>query len=73
MEIEEKIENTNEVNNEINNEILNEDINIEKEQNNFLESTVGKVINTGFDIALRTLLPDAIENEVIRYKKCYIQ
>lgn len=63
MEIEEKLEN------EINNNIQNEEVNVEKEQNNFLETTIGKVINTGCDIALRTILPNAIEDEVIRYKK----
>lgn len=62
MEIEEKVEN------EINNDIQNEKVNIEKEQNGFLETTIGKVINTGCDIALRTLLPDAIEDQVVEIK-----
>ncbi len=62
MEIEEKVEN------EINNDIQNEKVNIEKEQNGFLETTIGKVINTGCDIALRTLLPDAIEEQVVEIK-----
>ncbi len=66
MEVEEKIENQNEINNEIS--IVNQEENIEKAQNNFLESAVGKVINTGFDMALRTILPNAIEDEVIEIK-----
>ena len=67
MEIENK-EEANNLENNLSNEIKNEDINIEKEQNKFLESTFGKVINTGFDLALRTLLPDVIEDEVIGIK-----
>ena len=38
------------------------------EQNKFLESTLGKVINTGIDMGLRYLLPDFIENQVIDIK-----
>lgn len=68
MEIEEKIENENNLGNEITNEINTEEINIEKSQNKFLETAVGKVINTGCDIALRTILPNAIEDEVIEIK-----
>lgn len=66
MNIEEKLENQNEIKNEL--EIVNQEENIEKSQNSFLESTIGKVINTGCDIALRTILPNAIEDEVIGIK-----
>lgn len=62
MEIEEKLERRNEI------EIVNQEENIEKAQNSFLESTIGKVINTGCDIALRSILPNAIEDEVIGIK-----
>lgn len=62
MELEENLEN------ELNNNISTEEVDIEKEQNSFLESTIGKVINTGCDIALRTILPDVIEDEVIGIK-----
>lgn len=62
MEIEEKLENQNELS------IVNQEENIENSQNSFLESTIGKVINTGCDIALRTILPNAIEDEVIGIK-----
>lgn len=69
MEVEEeKNEITNEIENEVANNALNEEIDVENEQNQFLESTFGKVINTGCDIALRTLLPNAIEDEVIEIK-----
>lgn len=56
------LENNLEVENKIENEVT-----IEK-QNDFLESTLGKVINTGLDIGLRALLPDLIENQVIDIK-----
>lgn len=43
-------------------------IEIEKKQNNFLETILGKTINTGLDLGLRMLLPDLIENQVIEIK-----
>ena len=71
MEIKKEVENKIEVKNTVNNEILNEEsVKIEEKQNSFLESTLGKVINTGVDIALRAILPNMIEDEVIRNKKC---
>lgn len=66
MEVEEKVE--NKVEEKIENNLIKEEINVEKEQNSFLESTFGRIINTGCDIALRTLLPDAIEDQVIEIK-----
>ena len=48
---------------EINNEIINE-----QEQKSFLETTIGKVINTGIDIGIRAILPDFIEEQVINIK-----
>ncbi len=76
MENEITTEETNEVENEVSNEIENnlttEDVNIESEQNKFLETTFGKVINTGVDIALRAVLPDAIEDEIIGVKNVII-
>lgn len=62
MEIEEKLEN------KVENNLTKEEVNIEKEQNSFLETTFGKIVNTGCDIALRTLLPDAIEDQVVEIK-----
>ena len=40
----------------------------EKDQNNFLETTLGKTINTGIDIGIRALLPDFIDDQVINIK-----
>ena len=53
------LNNTMEINNNLNNEL---------EQKNFLETTLGKTINTGIDIGIRTLLPDYIEEQVIELK-----
>ena len=39
---------------------LTNDVSLEKKQNNFLQSNVGKAINTGLNIGLRYVLPDLI-------------
>lgn len=49
--------------NNIQNEIMTE-----KSQNNFLESTLGKTINAAFDIGLRWVLPDILEDAIIEIK-----
>ena len=54
-----KIENAINVNNEITN--MNEQI-------DFLETTLGKTINTAIDIGIRALLPDFIDEQVINIK-----
>lgn len=38
------------------------------EQKNFLETTLGKIINTGIDIGIRAIFPDFIEDEIIDIK-----
>lgn len=40
----------------------------ENEQNKFLNSMIGKVVNNSIDIGLRTIFPDLIENNVIEIK-----
>ena len=57
--MENKLNNTIEINNNLNNEL---------EQKNFLETTLGKTINTGIDISIRALLPDYIEEQIIDLK-----
>lgn len=42
-------------------------------QNNFLETTLEKTINTAIDIGLRWVLPDFIENEIINIKDSLIK
>ena len=48
--------------------VLNNNLEIEKEQKNFLETTLGKTINTGIDIGIRAILPDYIEEQIIDLK-----
>ena len=57
------IENTINLNNN-----LNQKTNLEKEQNNFLNSMLGKAINSGIDVGLRAILPDFIEDQIINVK-----
>ncbi len=61
------IENKNEIVNEKNLKLEN---NIIKEngQDEFLQSSLWKTINTGIDIGLRALLPDLLEDQVINLK-----
>ena len=40
----------------------------ENDQKSFLETTLGKIINTGLDIGIRALLPDFIDEQVINLK-----
>ncbi len=56
------------VKNEISNDIINEESSIGERQNKFLESKFGQIINTGIYVALRAILPNAIENEIIGIK-----
>lgn len=44
-----------------------------EEQNGFLNSTLGKVVNTAVDLGLRWILPDFIENQVIDVKDSLIK
>lgn len=46
--------------------------NLEKEQNSFLQSNIGKAINGGIDLGLRILLPNCIEDEIINIKDSLI-
>ncbi len=62
-----------EIEQKIDNNVLNEqEENIEKKQEKFLEGTFGKIINTGFDIALRAILPNVVEDEIIDIKNTII-
>lgn len=55
--------------NNITNDIeIKNNIDIENKQNNFLETTLGKTINTGIDIGIRAILPDYIEEQIIDIK-----
>lgn len=52
---------------QLDNNIEINDITIDN-QKNFLETTLGKTINIGIDIALKALLPDFIEDQIIEVK-----
>ncbi len=43
------------------------------EQKNFLDTTLGKVVNTAVDLGLRWVLPDFVENQVIDIKNSLIR
>lgn len=61
------------INNLKNPEIWNEMKNNLKEmQEEFLESTLGQVINNGIDVGLKAILPDWIENDIIDIKDTII-
>lgn len=44
-----------------------------KEQKSFLDTTLGKVVNTAVDLGLRFVLPDFVENQVIDVKNSLIK
>lgn len=53
----------------LNNNIeINNNLELEKNQENFLETTLGKTINTGIDIGIRAALPDFLEEQIIDLK-----
>ena len=47
--------------------LVEQEVTVEK-QNEFLQTTLGKTINTAFDIGLRGILPDMIEEQIIDIK-----
>lgn len=51
----------------------NNELVTEQEQNNFLESTLGKVINSALDVGLRMILPDFIEDGVVEVKDALLE
>ena len=57
----------------INNLTNTKDIKLEENQNNFIETTMGKIIDTGLDMGIRFLLPDMIENQVINIKNSLLK
>ncbi len=57
---------------ELENNLSNEK-SLEKEQISFLQTSIGKAVNTGLNIGIRYLLPDVIENEIIEIKDTLIR
>ena len=64
--LENELNNSNKIENDI-------DIVTEEKQNNFLETALGKTVNTAVDIGLRWILPDLVEDEVINIKDGFIK
>ena len=52
----------NQIENDIETEVT------EEKQNKFLQTTIGKTINTAIDIGLKAILPDMIEEQIIDIK-----
>ena len=57
---------------EVENQITN-DVSIENKQRNFLQTNIGKAVNTGLNIGLRYILTDVIEDQVIEIKDSFLQ
>lgn len=58
----------------LNNKELNtNELITENEQNKFLNTTIGKVVNTAIDLGLRWLLPDFVENQIIDIKNSLLE
>lgn len=56
-----------------NQELSKNELITQSEQNNFLASTIGSVINTAIDLGLRWVLPNFIEEQVIDIKNSLIK
>lgn len=63
--------NNNELNFSQNN--LQDYLSIEKEQKNFLDTTIGKIINSTLNVGLKIILPDLIEDQIIQIKDTIIK
>ena len=55
------------------NEISNTKENIKEIQQSFLESNLGKCINSAIDIGLKAALPDFIEDQIIDIKNTILE
>lgn len=66
-------ENINNIEQNLNKEELKkQELVTAEEQESFLDTTLGKVINTAVDLGLRWILPDFIENQIIEVKNSLI-
>ena len=71
---EEQTINQNEAVQELNKyEVTKNELVTSKQQNHFLDTAVGKVINTAIDLGLRWILPDFVENQIIDVKNSLIR
>ncbi len=72
-EILEKEQNTEVERNLDNQELSNNELVTVEEQKGFLDTTLGKVVNTAVDLGLRWVLPDFIEEQIIDVKDSLIK
>ena len=66
--LKEEINNQNEINQNLEEQVNQNELVTEKEQTHFLDSTLGKVVDTAIDLGLRWVLPDFVENQIIDVK-----
>lgn len=62
-----------ELENNINLQTNSNELVTEEKQNSFLESTIGKIVNSALDVGLRMLLPDFVEEGVIEIKDALLE
>lgn len=62
-----------ELNNNMNVNNNSNELVTEKEQNGFLESTLGEVINSALDVGIRMILPDFVEDGVVEVKDALLK
>lgn len=66
LEITNNIDNKNEINMSLGSKIY-------EAQQSFLQTSLGKAVNSAVDIGLKAILPDIIEDEVIDIKDCILE
>ena len=66
LEITNNLNNTNEINQNIGTKIY-------EVQKSFLQTSLGKAVNSAIDIGLKAVLPDLIEDEIIDIKDCILE
>ncbi len=64
----EEVTNQNEINQNLEQTTNQNELVTEQEQTHFLDTTLGKVVNTAIDLGLRWVLPDFVENQIIDVK-----
>lgn len=66
LEITNNLNNTNEINQNLGTKIY-------EAQKSFLQTSLGKAVNSAVDIGLKAVLPDLIEDEIIDIKDCILE
>lgn len=62
-----------ELNNNLENNITEDNKILERNQTDFLQSNLWRIINTGLNTGIRMILPDLIENQIIEIKDALIK